>query len=251
MKIYKKTLLLISVLSIFSSNVIKTVALTISPDVVCYEDLGCYIRTSTSKKITTQLYKQTYQYPKSSHWGLDSMSGGCGTIGAVGCAITSFAMLLTTYGDYNGVDYSTIYNPGAVNQTLINNGKSTCSFDASTFTTPFSSVISYVGTYTIPTQYRQNKPHIYNEIAKAIFAGNLVILKGQYSEVVNGVTNTYTHYAVAYGYDGTTDEYQYGILISNITKIYINDPGAVRLDLSQFMSKYNTVTNLYYYKKKV
>lgn len=239
MKYSKITNVFIVILVVLLSTMNVT-AKTIAPNITCNE-FGCIINSNVARtlKPTTQYYSQT-----DSRWTSVPMKrtdgSSCGTIGGVGCALTSFSMIVQTYGDKDG-DSNLLYTPITVNQHL----PQTCSFDPTGWASSYNSIVQYVGSQTIDTAYKSDKVYLRRIIAQQIANGNIVIVYG-YDAQSNG-----THFMLAYGYSRIVDVYDTGyIAVKSASEISINDPGySARKELSDFMDKFEEVRKVYYFRE--
>lgn len=255
-------LILICISVIMTNHTISVFALdnpSISPYIMCVPDLGKCILSDVSqtKTIATVLYKQA-----NSSWANDvtyspeNDNKVCGdpnnphycTIGEVGCVITSFAMITQTWRDTTTIEYT----PKLINTTVKNGGTSTWEFAPGDFDNYFSSILQYDETLFADTTGRnglKTVEQVLAEIKGPIDSNKLVILGGHYfTKNADGTYKEHPHFVVVYGYRIRTISYDDGTQ-EVIIYIYINDPGATRFYLSDFLTTYNQIHRIWSFRR--
>jgi len=250
---------LICISVIMTNSTISAFALdnsVISPDIMCLPDLGVCVLSDVNKTktISTVLYKQANvpAWSSDATYSPDDDNKVCGTgtlhyctIGEVGCAIASFAMLTQTWRDTTSINY----DPGHINTTVKNGLTSTWSFSPTAFDNYFTSVLQYDSVSSWYTTSSTNGlttiDQVLTKIKPIIDQNKLVIVGGHYYTTnTDGSLKEHPHFAVIYGYKIRTIKYDDGSQ-EIIKTIYINDPGASRTTLSEFLITYTQIHRIY------
>ena len=118
----------------------------------------------------------------------------------------------------------------------------TCLFDPVAFAGFYSSSILYDSAKTqAGKSYKTISDFAF--IEPYVRSREIVIVYGKSSSGA-------THFMVVKGVEGTRTIYDIGYIDVQVNNFMINDPGANRVTLSQFLLSYQTITAIYVYNKK-